>query len=241
MAQQALNRDHGGSISQHVGGATLSKAVQRSSGSYASGFPCFLGQGVNVMGLNCWQWREELPFLYVQLANFTAHSEDEFDGPWARFRESQHKVLRVPHTGMVTTIDIGDPDSIHPMNKLDVGVRLVKATEKVAYGNEDCIYVGPTFKQLKFVSNKIELSFDHIGSGLMSKGDEIKGFAVAGRDKVFKWAQAEIKGSKVFVWNDTIEQPEVVQYAYSNCPVASLYNKEGLPAVPFRVYGMINK
>lgn len=186
--------------------------------------------------INDWRerWGEELPFLFVQLANFKAHSKERFDGPWARLREAQFKTLQLPKTGMVTTIDIGNPDNIHPKNKQEVGRRLALVAEHVAYGNNKVVYSGPVFREFKIKENKMEISFDHIGSGLKSKTPLLKGFAIAGKDKKFSVAKAKIKSDRVIVWNDSIAKPVYVRYAFSNNPEVSLYNKEGLPALPFR-------
>lgn len=186
--------------------------------------------------INDWRarWKENLPFLFVQLANFKARSKEEFDGSWARLREAQFKTLRLPKTGMATAVDIGNPDDIHPKNKQEVGKRLALVAEKIAYGNDEIVYSGPIFLRQKIKDNKIELSFNNVGSGLNSKEAELQGFYISGEDKKFISAKAEIKGSKVIVWSEKIQHPMYVRYAFCNNPKISLYNKEGLPALPFR-------
>jgi sialate O-acetylesterase len=155
---------------------------------------------------------------------------------WAAFRYAQLKTLTVPNTGMAVTIDLGEWNDIHPLNKLDVGKRLALAARKVAYGEETVIYSGPIYQSMKIDGNKITLTFTNTGSGQTAKGGgELKYFAIAGPDKKFLWAQAKIEGNNVVVWNDQIQNPAAVRYAWADNPEgANLYNKEGLPASPFR-------
>ena len=128
---------------------------------------------------------------------------------------------------MAVAIDIGEWNDIHPLNKKDVGKRLALAAQKVAYG-EDIVYTGPIYKSMEIEGNKIILSFNNIGSGLIVKaGKELKYFAIAGEDKKFVWAEAEIKNDKIIVWNKKIENPIAVRYAWADNPEgANLYNKE---------------
>jgi sialate O-acetylesterase len=144
--------------------------------------------------------------------------------------------LTLPKTGMATTIDIGETNDIHPLNKKDVGYRLSLAAQKVAYGDKQVLYSGPLYKSMKIKDNKITLRFSNLGSGLMIKvGVELKQFAIAGADKKFVWANAKIEGDKIVVWNDQIVSPLAVRYAWADNPEGcNLYNKEGLPASPFR-------
>jgi sialate O-acetylesterase len=136
---------------------------------------------------------------------------------------------------MAVTIDIGEWNDIHPLDKKDVGKRLFLAAEKIAYGNDNIVYSGPIYKSMKIEGNKIILSFTNTGTGLIAKGGELNSFAIAGADKHFVWAKAEIKENKVVVWNDEIQNPVAVRYAWADNPAgANLYNKEGLPASPFR-------
>jgi sialate O-acetylesterase len=155
---------------------------------------------------------------------------------WALFRETQLKSLSIPNTAMAVTIDIGEWNDIHPLNKLDVGKRLALAAEKVAYGEDPIVYSGPVYQSMKVQKNKIILSFTHVGSGLVAKGDGmLKQFAITGSDKHFVWADARIKKDKVIVQSKSILNPVAVRYAWADNPVgANLYNKEGLPASPFR-------
>ncbi|MEI6950246.1 sialate O-acetylesterase [Paraflavisolibacter sp. H34] len=178
----------------------------------------------------------ELPFLYVQLPNFMEATYLPSESSWARMREAQLKALSVPNTGMAVAIDLGEWNDIHPDNKKDVGLRLATAARKVAYGEKDVVYSGPIYQSSRVEGNKIILSFDHTGSGLVTGDSEAPGaFALAGADKKFVWAQAKIEGNTVVVWNDEVPNPVHVRYAWAdNPPGANLYNKEGLPASPFR-------
>ncbi len=182
------------------------------------------------------KWKQgELPFLYVQLPGFMDYNYLPSESNWAMLRESQLKSLSVPHTAMVVAIDLGEWNDIHPDNKKDVGERLALAAQKITYG-ENIVHSGPIYQSLSIEDNKIIISFSNIGSGLIANDDEeLSEFAIAGADKKFVWAKAKIQDNKVVVWNDQINQPMYVRYAWANNPVnPNLYNKEGLPASPFR-------
>lgn len=184
------------------------------------------------------EWRkswnqDDFPFLFVQLANYLQKQEDPYDSGWARLREAQTQTLSLNNTGMATIIDIGDADDIHPRNKHDVGKRLWLSAQKVAFG-EQLVYSGPMYRGHVVEGNEIRIAFDHEGSGLMNEGDEIQGFAIAGADKEFQWADARIEDNQVVVWSDEVDHPVAVRYGWADNPDVSLYNEEGLPAVPFR-------
>ena len=186
------------------------------------------------------KWNEgNFPFLFVQLPNFMEAKPEPSESNWALLREAQLKTLSLPNTGMAVAIDIGEWNDIHPLDKKDVGKRLFLAAEKVAYGEHSVTYSGPIYKSMKIEGNKIILSFDNTGNGLIAKGGEdLKDFAIAGADNHFVWAKAKIEGDKVVVWNDEIAVPVAVRYAWADNPEgANLYNKEGLPASPFRTDG----
>ncbi|OAV72518.1 hypothetical protein Barb7_03088 [Bacteroidales bacterium Barb7] len=137
---------------------------------------------------------------------------------------------------MAVAIDIGEWNDIHPLNKKDIGKRLALAARKQAYGENDIVYSGPVYESMKTEGNKIILTFSHAGSGLTMKGDELHAFAIAGKDNRFVWAKARIEGGNhVIVWSDEISDPVAVRYAWADNPEnANLYNREGLPASPFR-------
>jgi sialate O-acetylesterase len=186
-------------------------------------------------------WRKnfeqgDVPFLFVQLPNFMKAKDTPTNESWALFREAQTSALVLPATGMAVTYDIGEWNDIHPLYKKDVGIRLALAARKVAYGEKDIVYSGPAFRSMTVEGHKIILSFDNAGSGLMVKGGgRLKHFAIAGQDMRFVWARARIKGDSVIVWSSEVKEPVAVRYAWANNPEgANLYNREGLPAAPFR-------
>ncbi|MEM8525368.1 MAG: sialate O-acetylesterase [Bacteroidota bacterium] len=182
-----------------------------------------------------WNAKGDFPFLFVQLANFMAPSKQPTKSGWAMLRESQSAILKVPNTAQAVIIDVGEANDIHPRNKHDVGYRLSLGARKLAYGEKDLVYSGPTYKKMKQKGKKIILYFDHTGSGLVAKDDTLEEFAIAGVDKKFVWAKAKIKKDKVIVWSEKIKKPTAVRYAWANNPDgANLYNEEGLPASPFR-------
>lgn len=183
-------------------------------------------------------WRKDwgqgdFPFGFVQLANFMARKDQPADSNWAELREAQTMTLSLPKTGMAVIIDIGDAKDIHPRNKQDVGKRLAYWAESQVYGKE-LVYSGPMYESMKVEDNKARIAFKHVGSGLEAKGDKLTGFAVAGEDKVFHWADAKIDGSTVVVSSDKVAKPAAVRYAWADNPECNLYNKEGIPASPFR-------
>jgi len=201
-------------------------------------------------------WRKQwgvgdFPFYFVQLANFQAPSEDPAGGNgWARVREAQRKTLAYPNTGMAVIIDnapLAEKDNIHPQDKYDVGMRLARWALNRDYGQKDLEVCGPLFKALKIEGDKARLAFDHTGTGLMvgtkvgreptaeTKGEKLKRFAIAGADKKWHWADAVIEGKTVTVSSPDVKEPVAVRYAFQMNPDgANLYNREGLPASPFR-------
>jgi sialate O-acetylesterase len=193
-------------------------------------------------------WKQgDFSFLFVQLANFMAANPDPSESEWAELREAQTMTLALPNTGMAVIIDIGEANDIHPKNKQDVGKRLALWALAKTYGKE-LVYSGPIYKSTKIERRAIvrgdvrdyecviRLFFDHVGSGLVARGDEpLKGFALAGADRKFVWADAKIaEGNVIVVSSDKVSEPIAVRYAWANNPVCNLYNKEGLPATPFR-------
>jgi sialate O-acetylesterase len=182
------------------------------------------------------QWKQgDFPFLYVQLANYMEVKEEPSESQWAELRDAQLKTLTVPNTAMVVTIDIGEWNDLHPLDKEDVGKRLALAAKNIAYGEKNTIYSGPVYQSMRIEGNKIIISFTQVGSGLIAKGNtDLKYFSVARADKKFVWAKAKIENNKVIVWSNAITHPVAVRYAWADNPEgANLYNKEGLPASPF--------
>ncbi|NOW96398.1 sialate O-acetylesterase [Mucilaginibacter sp. SG564] len=179
---------------------------------------------------------EKLPFLVVQLPNYGEVEYSPNNSQWAEIREAQLKALSIPNTGIAVAIDAGEWNDIHPLDKKDVGNRLALAAEKVGYNENDIVYSGPIFDSAQIEGNHIILTFRNTGGGLIAKGDEpLSRFAIAGADKKFVWAIAHIENDKVVVSNPEIDHPLYVRYAWADNPEgANLYNKEGLPASPFR-------
>jgi len=184
-------------------------------------------------------WREDwgqgdFPFLFVQLAPYGTDDPNRPYPFWAELREAQlFTSLRVPNTAMAVITDLGDPKEIHPKPKGPVGARLALAARAIAYG-ERIVYSGPIFEKMQIKGDCAILSFKHVGSGLAAKDGELKGFTVTGDDGKFVNAQAVIQGKNVVVWSTEVPHPAAVRYGWANCPAVNLFNKEGLPASPFR-------
>jgi sialate O-acetylesterase len=185
------------------------------------------------------EWRKawnqgRFPFMFVQLANFQERYDYPTDSGWARLQEAQTQTLSLANTGMASTIDIGDANDVHPRNKQDVGSRLWLQALNLVYG-ENLTYSGPMYRGHVINGNKVEITFDHVGRGLTIKNfDKLVGFAVAGADQEFHWAEAEIIGNRVIVQSPDVRKPVAVRYGWADNPAVALYNAEGLPAVPFR-------
>ena len=196
-------------------------------------------------------WGYDFPFYFVQLANYTAVTDDPAGGSgWARLREAQRRALSIPGTGMAVAIDIGEAGDIHPKNKQDVGRRLALWALAKTYGRDGVVYTGPLFKGIEVEEGRIRVSFEDfsIGTGLMAgvkdgrsqpaddPDGRLKGFAIAGEDKAWHWADAAIDGDTVVVSSPDVPQPVAVRYAFRANPAgnANLYNRDGLPASPFR-------
>ena len=186
-------------------------------------------------------WREDfqnpdLPFLYVQLANYgkTLDTVPGKGGGTTYIRDKQFKNLSIPNTAMVVAIDnADDPSNIHPKNKQAIGYRLALAAEAKVYG-EPIPYSGPLYSGMTVEGSTIRLQFNHVNGGLSLKDTTVKGFAIAGIDKKFHWANAVIDGETIVVSCPLVVSPVSVRYAWGDNPIISLYNKAGLPASPFR-------
>lgn len=200
-------------------------------------------------------WRKtwdqgEFPFYFVQLANFRKPNPDPAGGGgYAKLRDAQLKAMQeIPKTGMAVIIDIGEENDIHPKNKYDVGKRLSLWALAKDYGEKNLVHSGPIFKDMQVKGGEAHVSFEHVGGGLMAAkkesprsmeapqpADKLEGFAIAGADKKWHWADAKIVGNQVVVSSDEVEKPVAVRYGFAMNPdKANLYNKEGLPASPFR-------
>jgi sialate O-acetylesterase len=177
----------------------------------------------------------DFPFFIVQLASFMHPSPEPQESQWAELREAQtHAADTVGHSALAVTLDIGNAQDIHPKNKQEVGARLALDALAIAYG-QDVEYSGPVFKEMGVDGNKAILKFDHLGGGLAAAGGPLGGFAIAGDDGKFVWADAKIDHDTVVVSSKKVEKPTAVRYGWSNnADLANLTNKAGLPAVPFR-------
>lgn len=210
----------------YQGEANVTRAKQ-----YKTAFPLMI---------NDWRakWDQgNFPFYFVQLSTY-----DEFGGNstkgsrWAELREAQTETLKLPNTGMAVTTDIGNAKDIHPTNKNDVGLRLAAIALNNVYGKKR-MYSGPTFKSQEIKGNQIILTFDNTGSGLATSDNTeiIKGFEIAGADKVFHSAKAIIKNNKVIVSSENVQNPVAIHYGWADDDTEiNLYNKEKFPASPFR-------
>jgi sialate O-acetylesterase len=176
----------------------------------------------------------DFPFLVVQLTSFGKVTNDPNEsGGWMTIREAELKATSLPKVGMAVTIDVGDAGNIHPLKKKEVGERLAKAALAIAY-DKKLVFSGPIFQSSTVDGNKVRLKFKFADSGLVAQGDTLKGFAVAGADKKFFWADAKIDGPDVVVQGDQVAAPVAVRYGWAQVSDCNLYNKEGLPASPFR-------
>jgi len=201
-------------------------------------------------------WRQawnlgDFPFYFVQLASFQNATDNPAGGDgWARLREAQTGSLSITNCGMAVIIDtvpLPEAGNVHPGNKVDVGLRLARWALQRDYGQKDLVPSGPIYKSMKIEGDKVRLSFDYTGSGLMAglkegrapavenPGGKLKRFAIAGADKKWVWAEAVINGQTVVVSAPGVVAPVAVRYAFSMNPAgANLYNRDGLPASPFR-------
>ncbi|HNX78439.1 MAG TPA: sialate O-acetylesterase, partial [Prolixibacteraceae bacterium] len=185
------------------------------------------------------RWNQgELPFLYVQLANFMEVNYLPEESNWAELRDAQLSALSVPNTAMAVTIDAGEWNDIHPLNKKAVGERLALAAFRLACKDPAVEYSGPVYRSFEVSGDSVILKFDHSGSGLVSSdGKPLNRFEIAGANGKFHLADARISGDRVVVRNNMIPHPEQVRYAWADNPEgANLYNREGLPASPFRTF-----
>jgi sialate O-acetylesterase len=174
-----------------------------------------------------WQMGD-FPFLFTQISSFTSVPTEN----WPAVREAQRRTLSVANTAMAVTIDVGDPDNVHPRDKQTVASRLALAARALAY-REDIEYSGPLFQETSIENSAVRVWFTHADGGLIAKGGQLQGFEIAGNDHRFIPAAARIDGNSVVVTNSQLEQPKFVRYGWKNAPVVNLYNTAGLPASPF--------
>lgn len=184
-------------------------------------------------------WRDtfgqgEFPFLIVELAPFTPIVTEPVDQEWAVVRESMQWIAKhVPKVDTISIVDVGDEKDIHPQQKQPVGERLAHAARALAYG-EKIVPAGPEFDSVTFSGNQAIVKFGNVGGGLEAKDGDLQGFTIAGDDKMFHNAKAKIVGQTIVVTCDAVAAPKAVRFGWANFPVVNLWNKEGLPASPFR-------
>jgi sialate O-acetylesterase len=189
--------------------------------------------------INDWRtkWKNDFPFLFVQLSSFGGFQNSNMGSNWAELREAQTLTLNFPNTGMAVTTDVGDATNIHPRNKADVGYRLAAKALSLTYKLQG-FSESPLFKAVDFNGKEAIVNFSYAENGLMAKDKYgyIKGFELAGADHKFYYAQAKITdGNKVRVWCDQVKNPVAVRYAWMDAPLeANLFNKDGFPVSPFR-------
>ena len=191
---------------------------------YRTLFPAMIKDWRNLWG------QGEFPFYYTQIAPFNYREKDI----GVELREAQLMALRTKNTGMAVTSDIATIDDIHPPNKLDVGVRLALWALHNQYGQDTLTFSGPLYLSHEVRGDKIEISFDHVGEGLVILGDELTHFTIAGKDRTFVKANAKIVNDKVIVWSSEIKKPVAVRFGWSNSAEPNLFNDVGLPASSFR-------
>jgi sialate O-acetylesterase len=199
---------------------------------YARLFPKMIADWRQQWGLG------ELPFFFVQLPPISAPQNAPMlprsETTWAELREAQAKARAVPNTGMAVTIDTAADGDLHPKDKQPVGNRLARLAANKVYG-KDIPCFSPMFQSVSRQGNGLRLSFSHAEGGLTTKEDRtVQGFAIAGADKEFVWADAKIEGEQIFVSSPEVEEPVAVRYAWANHPPSSVFNKAGLPLAPFR-------
>lgn len=180
---------------------------------------------------NKWN-QKDMPFLIVQLANFMEAKKIPVESNWAELRDQQKLITqKVPNTGLAVTIDLGEWNDIHPLNKKTVGDRLALQAERIAY-QQKVVADGPVYQSMKIEGNKIILTFKE-GTDDLQPVAELKGFAIKGKDGQYQWAKAKISGHQVLVWHDEIKEPYAVRYDWADNPDGNLKNKKGLPASCF--------
>jgi sialate O-acetylesterase len=205
-----------------------SNAISRESWAYRKLLHALINDWRELWGLG------PFPFLVVQLPDWLMAPELPADDMWAEIRESQAAALELENTGLTVTLDIGDIEDIHPTNKHDVGARLALNALRIAYGR-DVLDSGPTYASMEVHDGAITVGFENVGAGMDTVGGEpLAGFAIAGSDRVFHWADSSIEGDTIVVRSDSVHHPKAVRYAWASNPTCNLTNDSGLPAPPFR-------
>lgn len=186
--------------------------------------------------------QDSFPFLAVQLAPWDKNRKrsleeitaEPVDSDWAELREAQDIAARtLPNVGIAVITDVGDKDDIHPTRKVPVGERLAMAACAIAHGGRET-GLSPTYHKVEFEDSRAEVSFNHVKGALKCEGERLTGFAIAGADRKFVWANAQIEGRRVEVWSDQVPEPVAVRFGWADYPVVNLYSAQGLPVSPFR-------
>lgn len=187
-------------------------------------------------------WRAQfsqpnLPFMFVQLANFQNPDTQPVESQWAELRAQQTEVFStVDHTSMALAIDVGERHDIHPKDKRSVGERLALGARHWVYREPGVDYVSPMMASARMSGARVTVDFDYIGGGLTVRGEQLRGFAIAGEDKKYVWARASLHKNQVTVWSDKVKHPKYLRYAWATNPEgANLYSQSGLPATPFSI------
>ena len=196
--------------------------------------------------ISAWRktWQKDFPFYYVQIAPYAGYGDNSSS---AFLREAQTKTLSTPKTGMIVITDLVDNiNDIHPKMKKEVASRLANYALAETYGKKDVVYKSPLFKGMRIEKDKVWIYFDNTGDGLVSKGDTLSEFFIAGNDKNFVPANAKIEKNSVVVWSKNVKDPVAVRFAFRNGTKPNLFSKEGLPVNPFRtdnwdVHVVLNK
>jgi len=208
-------------------------------GDYAAVFKTMVNDWRRRWGLG------DFPFLFVEIAGYHAPQKEPSEGGWALLREQQMKSLTIRNTAMASAMDLGAPFDVHPLDKYDVGHRLALAAEHLAYG-KNLVYSGPIYASMKVEGSNIRIKFRNVGGGLkiglppwtqsgkMPSFTRLAGFAIAGADHKWVWADATIDGETLLVFSSQVKVPVAVRYGWASYPVCNLYNTEGLPASSFR-------
>lgn len=179
------------------------------------------------------QWRSDFPFYFVQLANFMESKKIQPNSEWAALREAQTKALKLDQVGMAVTIDIGLADDIHPKNKQEVGRRLALLALAGSYG-KNVSSSAPVFQNYIIKGDKMELDFGQKQDGFKIKDTTLKGFTIAGPDRVFYSAEAMVQNGKIIVSSPKVSVPLAARYGWADNPDCNLYGENGLPVAPFR-------
>ncbi|MEI8062722.1 MAG: sialate O-acetylesterase [Verrucomicrobiota bacterium] len=175
----------------------------------------------------------KLPFYFVQISNYGVPQCAPVESGWAELREAQTMALSELYTGMAVAVDVGEANDIHPKSKQAVGQRLARHALAKVY-EKSTVCNGPLYRSHRVEGDTVRIEFDHAVGLKTNDGSSVKGFVIAGRDKKFEWAEAQIDGTAILVRSDKVRKPVSVRYAWANNPPVNLYNAEGLPATPFR-------